>query len=151
MRLFNFLACLVAAKFNISDPSHVMVFLHIQKTGGTTFNRHLITDMRDLKCELTGNASRKYFQASCVRPNSQSTWLFSRYSMGWPCGIHADWTALHECVRSKMGRIDGRRPRKYYYLTNLRDPVQRFLSEWRHVQRNATWKSGFGNLIFLQI
>ena len=43
------------------------------------------------------------------------------------------------------------RPRKYYYLTNLRDPIQRFLSEWRHVQRNATWKSGFGNLIFLEV
>ena len=25
------------------------------------------------------------------------------------------------------------------YITLLRDPVQRYLSEWRHVQRGATW------------
>ncbi|KAL2076560.1 hypothetical protein ACEWY4_027842 [Coilia grayii] len=32
-------------------------------------------------------------------------------------------------------------PGKYYYITLLRDPVSRYLSEWRHVQRGATWKT----------
>ncbi|KAJ7397923.1 Heparan-sulfate 6-O-sulfotransferase 1 [Pitangus sulphuratus] len=32
-------------------------------------------------------------------------------------------------------------PRKFYYITLLRDPVSRYLSEWRHVQRGATWKT----------
>lgn len=130
----------VNARFNISDPTHVMVFMHIQKTGGTTFNRHLIDNIKDKQCKLTGDLERKYFQSNCKRNGSESTWLFSRYSVGWPCGIHADWTALRECVRSKMVRLEGRKQRKYYYVTYLRDPVQRFLSEWRHVQRNATWK-----------
>ena len=31
--------------------------------------------------------------------------------------------------------------RNYYYITILRDPVWRYLSEWRHVQRGATWKA----------
>lgn len=31
--------------------------------------------------------------------------------------------------------------RNYYYITILRDPVSRFLSEWRHVQRGATWRA----------
>ena len=31
--------------------------------------------------------------------------------------------------------------RRYFYITLLRDPVSRFLSEWRHVQRGATWKT----------
>ncbi|XP_064829422.1 heparan-sulfate 6-O-sulfotransferase 2 [Oncorhynchus masou masou] len=31
--------------------------------------------------------------------------------------------------------------RNYYYITILRDPVWRNLSEWRHVQRDATWKA----------
>lgn len=31
--------------------------------------------------------------------------------------------------------------RNYYYITILRDPVSRYLSEWRHVQRGATWKA----------
>lgn len=32
-------------------------------------------------------------------------------------------------------------PRNFYYITLLRDPVSRYLSEWKHVQRGATWKT----------
>ncbi len=28
---------------------------------------------------------------------------------------------------------------RYLYLTVLRDPMQRYLSEWKHVQRGSTW------------
>ncbi|CAH2223650.1 heparan-sulfate 6-O-sulfotransferase 3, partial [Pelobates cultripes] len=31
--------------------------------------------------------------------------------------------------------------RNFYYITMLRDPVSRYLSEWKHVQRGATWKA----------
>lgn len=30
--------------------------------------------------------------------------------------------------------------RRYFYITLLREPVSRYLSEFRHVQRGATWK-----------
>ncbi len=30
---------------------------------------------------------------------------------------------------------------RYLYITQLRDPIARYLSEWRHVQRGATWPS----------
>ena len=30
--------------------------------------------------------------------------------------------------------------RRYFFVTMLRDPVQRYLSEFNHVQRGATWK-----------
>lgn len=33
------------------------------------------------------------------------------------------------------------RKRHYYYVALLRDPVARFLSEFKHVQRGATWKT----------
>ncbi|KAJ8393852.1 hypothetical protein AAFF_G00055810 [Aldrovandia affinis] len=33
--------------------------------------------------------------------------------------------------------VDG----NFYYITMLRDPVSRYLSEWKHVQRGATWKT----------
>eukprot|EP00062_Callorhinchus_milii_P000974 gi/632936191/ref/XP_007892844.1/ PREDICTED: heparan-sulfate 6-O-sulfotransferase 2-like [Callorhinchus milii] len=36
---------------------------------------------------------------------------------------------------------DKQKYRNYYYITILRDPVSRYLSEWRHVQRGATWKA----------
>ena len=28
---------------------------------------------------------------------------------------------------------------RYLYLTILREPISRYLSEWRHVRRGATW------------
>ena len=30
---------------------------------------------------------------------------------------------------------------RYLYITILRDPYHRFISEWKHVQRGATWMS----------
>merc|ERR1719361_3122212 len=30
--------------------------------------------------------------------------------------------------------------RRYFYITMLRDPVRRYLSEFKHTQRGATWK-----------
>ena len=31
--------------------------------------------------------------------------------------------------------------RRYFYITFLRSPVSRYLSEWRHVARGATWRT----------
>lgn len=68
--------------------------------------------------------------------------------MGWKCGLHADWTELTNCVDSAMDESEGvaaegfpMRRRRYFYITLLRDPISRFISEWKHVQRGATWRS----------
>ncbi|XP_046874792.1 heparan-sulfate 6-O-sulfotransferase 2 isoform X1 [Hypomesus transpacificus] len=131
-----------AVDFNIKGDD-VIVFLHIQKTGGTTFGRHLVRNIQlERPCEC--HAGQK--KCTCYRPGKKETWLFSRFSTGWSCGLHADWTELTNCVPYRM---DTREPsktpsvpsRNYYYITILRDPVWRYLSEWRHVQRGATWKA----------
>ncbi|XP_070807968.1 heparan-sulfate 6-O-sulfotransferase 2 [Pituophis catenifer annectens] len=119
----------------------LMVFLHIQKTGGTTFGRHLVRNIQ-LAQPCQCRAGQK--KCTCLRPGKRETWLFSRFSTGWSCGLHADWTELTNCVPALLdSKRDARlRPsRNYYYITILRDPVSRYLSEWRHVQRGATWKA----------
>ena len=110
------------------DQNDVMVFLHIQKTGGTTFERHLVQDI-DLEAPCTcrkkkrkkivwdaEGSSRKWFAGGCecFRPSSKSdtfqtksSWLFSRYNTGWKCGLHADWTELTECVDSYLDTEEG--------------------------------------------
>ncbi|XP_034545764.1 heparan-sulfate 6-O-sulfotransferase 2 isoform X1 [Notolabrus celidotus] len=126
--------------FNIKGDD-VIVFLHIQKTGGTTFGRHLVRNIQlERPCEC--HAGQK--KCTCYRPGKKETWLFSRFSTGWSCGLHADWTELTSCVPSRMDsrEVPESMPsRHYYYITILRDPVSRYLSEWRHVQRGATWKA----------
>lgn len=121
------------------DAHDVMVFLHIQKTGGTSFGKHLVRDL-DLKrpCECQRKRKRCY----CFRPHRNESWLFSRYSTGWRCGLHADWTELTGCVDGELNKSEGETAkRRYFYVTMLRQPVVRYLSEFRHVQRGATWKN----------
>ncbi|KAM7044568.1 LOW QUALITY PROTEIN: heparan-sulfate 6-O-sulfotransferase 2 [Molossus nigricans] len=160
----------------------LIVFLHIQKTGGTTFGRHLVRNIQlEQPCECRVGQKK----CTCHRPGKRETWLFSRFSTGWSCGLHADWTELTSCVPSVVdskqdarlrpsrwrifqildvickdrwdspntNQIDANSPsskkvkntskngKNFHYITILRDPVSRYLSEWRHVQRGATWKA----------
>ena len=46
------------------------------------------------------------------------------------------------CVDNALDESEKQRTkRRYFYITLLREPVSRFLSEYRHVQRGATWKT----------
>ncbi|XP_039428043.1 heparan-sulfate 6-O-sulfotransferase 2 [Corvus cornix cornix] len=139
---FNFSASdlLRRVDFNIKGDD-LIVFLHIQKTGGTTFGRHLVRNIQlEQPCECRAGQKK----CTCHRPGKRETWLFSRFSTGWSCGLHADWTELTNCVPSVVDskkEVRLRPSRNFYYITILRDPVSRYLSEWRHVQRGATWKA----------
>ncbi|XP_061185211.1 heparan-sulfate 6-O-sulfotransferase 3-B-like [Saccostrea echinata] len=120
------------------EDEDVIVFLHIQKTGGTTFGRHLVKNLDiDKPCKCVKGIKR----CDCLT-SKKTLWLFSRYSTGWVCGLHADWTELKSCVEEQMDKKENmHRKRRYHYVTILRDPVSRYLSEWKHVRRGATWKT----------
>ena len=68
------------------NSTDVIVFLHMQKTGGTTFGQHLVKDLQ-LERSCYKNYERKVIKRyKCLRPNSpttdEETWLFSRYTTG---------------------------------------------------------------------
>ena len=67
--------------FDIHHRDHVIVFLHIQKTGGTIIGKHLIHDL-DLELRCTKESKKRY---NCLKPNSGTHWLFSRYTTGKFC------------------------------------------------------------------
>lgn len=122
---------------NISNDD-LIVLLHIQKTGGTTFERHLVQDLIiDPPCICDEGKRRcNCPRYTTIMNNSSSlsdyTWLVSRFSTGWICGLHPDFSQLKDCL-NHAGRL--------YFLTFLRHPLNRFISEFRHVQRGATWKA----------
>uniref|UniRef100_A0A8D8RRX7 Heparan-sulfate 6-O-sulfotransferase n=1 Tax=Cacopsylla melanoneura TaxID=428564 RepID=A0A8D8RRX7_9HEMI len=124
-------------RFDI-NAHDVMVFLHIQKTGGTAFGRHLVSD---LDLQRPCSCQRKKKRCYCFRPNRNEVWLFSRYSTGWKCGLHADWTELTSCVDTELDKNEGHKQRRYFYISMLRQPLYRYLSEFKHVQRGATWRT----------
>lgn len=87
------------------QASDVIVFLHIQKTGGTSFGKHLV---RHLQLDQPCRCKRFRKRCRCYRPNSKTKWwLFSRYSTGWGCGLHADWTELTSCVDGELDKLEG--------------------------------------------
>lgn len=98
-------------KFDMNGED-VIVFLHIQKTGGTCLGRHLVRNLDvDTQCDCDNDKRKR-----CVcETKDKHTWIFSRYSTGWVCGLHADWTELKNCVDSAMNRREKKiRPRRLF-------------------------------------
>ena len=123
--------------FNISTHD-VMVVLHIQKTGGTVFGRNLVQNLKlQRPCEFRGDNIYE-----CKRPGSNQIWLYSRYSTGWICGPHSGYTELTSCMPDILRKQEvSVRLNRIFYVTWLRDPIERFLSEFGHVRRGATWRT----------
>ncbi|VDO77951.1 unnamed protein product, partial [Onchocerca flexuosa] len=77
--------------FNMSG-NDVIVFLHIQKTAGTSFERFLVKHL-NVSAPCICHMGKK--RCTCMGPGPEKKiWLFSRYSTGWICGLHADFTEL---------------------------------------------------------
>lgn len=50
--------------------------------------------------------------------------------------LHADFTELTGCVDQELDKNEGESARRrYFYITLLRSPIPRYLSEFRHVKR----------------
>lgn len=126
------------------DPtgSDTLVFLHIQKSGGSYFLQKFYSLNVGEPCQV--RTKRKLLKefSWCPRPKDShfnDTWIFSTKTFGWVCGVHPTWTELNACVPSLMDARFGENRRRYLYLTVLRHPVTRFASEFLHVRRGATW------------
>ncbi|XP_077514948.1 heparan-sulfate 6-O-sulfotransferase 2-like [Amblyomma americanum] len=122
--------------FNIGGAD-VIVLVQIQNAGANFLERRLIEDLV-LQRPCTCRRRRKI--CHCYRPRKRSSWLFSRYTLGWKCGVHPDWTELNTCVDRVLDEDEGSpTKRRYFYITVLRDPVARFRSEWRRFHQNRGW------------
>lgn len=76
------------------EGEDVLIFLHIQKTGGATFGRHLVNNLGvESPCKCVAGVKK----CECLT-RSRRRWLFSRHATGWMCGLHADWTEMADCV-----------------------------------------------------
>ena len=138
--------------FNTSHD--VLIFVHIQKTGGSDFDRNIVKNLlvksgnkswtracqhkAEQAHRLGGIKKAKFKKYFCPAPTGlENNWYFSRQTFGWACGLHADFNELSRCVPKFYPNRTGA---NFYYFTILRDPIKRIISEWQHVARGATWK-----------
>ena len=97
-----------------------LVFIHIQKTAGSEFERSIVRRLQfgtDASCQCPRgsrfNRTKRpnvKLRCNCLRDNEP--WLISRFSVGWICGVHADWTTYHRCLPAKMNFDYGSKSRK---------------------------------------
>ena len=120
---------------------YVLAFIHIQKVGGTNLEKRLKNDIEGMECNCKVRTS-----CSCLRSNGKS-WVVMRYTQFgnsktvWPCGLHPDYTMLVQCIPKLMHDVNRKHVNAtILYFTLLRNPVERYLSEFRHVQRGGTWR-----------
>ena len=64
-----------ARRFDIENDNDVLVYLHIQKTGGTTFNRHLIKDIEGYRCPQHPEEEKKYYRSICNHSRDRQTYF----------------------------------------------------------------------------
>ena len=144
-------------KFISFDQSNdLLVFIHIQKTSGKYFDYKVMKYLMifDLKIKKWNYACRKKENREtnmsqdknpidnfyCPRKDNtvyktkfEDNWFFSRLTYGWQCGVHPDYTRLNSCLNSYRNKNKFRG--NIYYITMLRNPINRYLSEWYQV----TW------------
>lgn len=138
-------------QFNPDDKS-VLVFLHVQKTGGSDFDRAIVKHLmlrRDGKFvrACTKNPlqvtrfyehgrklpkksrfkAQKFKKYQCVREVKLSrpiveNWYFSRQTFGWICGLHPDINDLRRCVYSFYPQNSAD---DFHFFTILREPFHR--------------------------
>lgn len=141
------------------DPhgNDTLVVLHTQKTGGTEFIRHLVTVQRDgmglcfpavketevqKRHKVLKKAKRSVkHQIPCPRdpanPDGEQ-WLIAAKTVRWVCGLHATYEEYKHCLPT-LDNPKINPHRHLHYTILLRHPIMRYLSEYLHMQRNATW------------
>ena len=146
------------------DPHGIdtLVMLHLQKTGGSEFLSYLVKvtkngkDLckimetqkeRQVKEELRRQGKLTTFRAQAVSSCPRNPlklkgeqWLISERTTAWKCGVHASYTEFRECIPALKSPLFNRN-RKFFYAVILRHPLERYVSEFLHVKRGATWIS----------
>ena len=126
------------------DPSgdDTFVFIHIQKTSGSYF-LDCLTATKFHGVKLCTATDKKVKRAKCPRPgaaNGRESWLVSERTLGWLCGVHSSYSEMKACLPSRLDSEWGPKlSRRLHYITLLRHPIVRYLSEYMHVRRGATW------------
>ena len=131
-------------EFNITNPGDVIVFLHMQKTGGSHFENELVRNIVDHSCpgqliKLRNKDEPVWRNHRCHKQGTVENWIFTRRTVGWPCGVHSDYTTLKLCIPKYLSSSLGYANWNLFYITSLRDPISRFISEYLHVKRGANW------------
>ena len=112
-----------------------LAFLHVPKSGGTTFEKRLTMLNVTPPCtKVMRSGTGDYFHnghslvnpRSCFCPratNDADQWLITTVTTGWSGGVHAPLVYFKQKLQNQKGG-------NIYVVTMLRDPIARTMSEF---------------------
>ena len=131
---------------NFRSGNNTLAIIHIQKTGGKEFAIHFQKLQRKGKsvCEVRNVIDYKHRGKSgkCYinLPKSHEMWLVSETTYGWLCGVHPFLMELKSCLPKYLENKFGRRHRSFQFITIIRHPIIRYLSEFYHSSSFGPWR-----------
>jgi hypothetical protein len=145
--------------FNFSPADHTLVLFHIQKTSGTAFDLDMVNNMHVSFTNKHGfRVTRKacwnktqirsiifkqiktYVECNKTDRLKESLLLSKHTSFEWSCGLHPGLSDLKRCLGARL-YVDADRVTKmenFVFVTLLREPLERFVSELRHIQKTGS-------------
>jgi hypothetical protein len=154
----------VKKNINFDPEKKWLVFFHMQKTSGTNFDQEMVSHLqikvgeagdfiwkracstikvKRLVKQKLKNKDRIVLSTEyeCKRMNTNTSWILSWHetNWNWQCGLHPALSDLKSCIYKKF-HSPGVTKSDFYFLSMLREPISRFISEWRHVRkRGSVW------------
>ncbi len=102
-----------------------LAFLHIQKTSGSFW-------IDEIQNNLLAHTDLHSWSNVCLLNVCRWFWNFYEF---FGCDIHAGYNELSNCLDNVIINIG-----KLHMITILRNPLDRYVSEFQHVKRGATWE-----------
>ena len=134
-KTFDNLISLNQTRNKFDFTKDVLVHLHIQKTSGTNWEnnvyRYLLVNINSKWTPACKFERRRYI---CMKQRRHHSFYWDRYLIS-SCDIHASFSELENCVEQKAHALNG----NTHFITFLRNPQNRYISEFHHVKRGATW------------
>jgi hypothetical protein len=147
---------------NFDSNRNWLVFFHIQKTSGTNFDQEMVKHLqirafggdnyftwnracstikvkRLFKLKTKKEKIVQSIEYECKRASSNVSWILSWHEThwNWNCGLHPVLSDLRSCI-SKKFQSPYVKDSDFFFLTMLREPLSRFVSEWRHVRKKGS-------------
>lgn len=123
-------------KIGFTHATDVLVFIHIQKTSGTYWesqvHNHLYVKINSKWTKACKKGVRHY---ECIKNYKNLSIYWDHFSPN-DCDMHSGIAEMKRCLFNNTYKF-----KEIHFITWIREPVQRYISEFEFVKNGAVWNN----------